>query len=298
MAVLAFAAVCAATPPAPPQPIAQNAVAQCASSVGPHQKTSKTDPQTRVYGAQQGFVILSYQVVNLGNYGHTTEQWTSQPPGSYVTSNQMASAYNAAFSLVSNSNLSGYGSTALNAALTNSYNLTSSYAYSISSSFGSISLITNAWGNGQFNFNGGSACTLSLNVVLLPVEPCMLNAQAFNTWLMGWTENSIRAARLHQTGLVWDQQVASLAAPISRALTNISQLAAGDADRDLAAQHAKVSATLGWPLTDSAGLKALPSLKSSTYVAGMQLPPQPHPTPLTETQVRVEIREILNGDEK
>src|SRR3954466_15832486 len=92
-----IAAISAAQVTPPPLPVSQSNVAQCNSHVGPWTKKKIEDPHQMVYGPQSGWTILSYNVVDLGEYGDTSENWTSQPAGTYVSSTSFTSTFNDAF---------------------------------------------------------------------------------------------------------------------------------------------------------------------------------------------------------
>lgn len=218
-ALLALSSVSHAQFSAPPPPVTQHAVAKCESRIAGNTRKSRSDPEMKVYGPQAGWTILSYNVVDLGEFGTEVEGYTSAPAGNFVSHYDMANAYQSAFNLAVTANIPSVIEAEITTALTTSYNQSSSYNASLSSSFGNITLNTNAWGQGLFQ--GGSYAGLSLDVVLMQVEPCMQNAAAFRSFIMTWTTNAIAAAKKKATGIEWARLLASCHANFSRGLLQI-----------------------------------------------------------------------------
>jgi hypothetical protein len=166
-------------------------VARCNSRIGSFEKTSKEDPQQQVYSPQSGWAIVSYHVVNEGDFGVTSYNWSSVPGNYTFSSNtEVKSAYDDAINLAIKAGVKGKDLADLKASLTTSYNAYNSYHNSISASQGTVILKTNAHGRGRA-VDKGSQVAIHLDVVEIPIDANMRTAAQFKTFVRTKTEQAI-----------------------------------------------------------------------------------------------------------
>jgi hypothetical protein len=258
----ALSAVADATQvPTPPTPVFHSRVAQCQSNIPGNTSNTHSDPHQVVYGPQAGWVIFDYSAYDMGSYGNETENWSSAPAGSFVSSSDFQTAYSAAYAAVVSANIPSVIQADINASLTTSYSVNSAYAMSLASSFGNITLSTNATGqnHGFSQFQAGSAATLDLDVWLLQVVPCMAGGPQFRNFLLSWTTNAIAAAKAKIARQEWLQLLAS---SYNHQLVGLAQMAIHSptkVDPTLQRLVAITAETMGWPNIDiAADAKKLP----------------------------------------
>lgn len=235
--------------------VCHSSVAQCSAHVPGNKLTSVHDHQQQVYGPQGGWVIYSYVVHVTQANGNHTEQYTSNPAGTFASSSGMTQAYNQAFNLVAGANLPPAVAAQINLALSNSYNTNVAYNNNLSSSYGNVTLTDDAQGTGIGG--AGSYSTQVLDVCLLPIEPSMANDAAFKTMLLTWTSHVIRQHQILKMP-DWIVFQARLIGPQVRGLESMAALSGAQLSPAFAKLVAETDKALGWkPVTKVHGMKGM-----------------------------------------
>jgi hypothetical protein len=275
-------------PPSPP--VIKTAVLQCQSRVQNNSSATKSDPQTQTYTAPTGFVILSYNVVDRGHSGKETETWTHTQVGNLVSDADFTSAYQKAFATALSENLPGSQKNGLLATLANSYNTNLAYKSALATTYKSIQLQTNAWGQGSFK--EGSSASLSLDVMLLQVGPSTPGSD--RSFIITWCDLAWGDGGNPSHVVAWQNYLAISTAGSTVGLGYLDAFSLkGTHILTMQQIVSSTCATVGWPAIDlSAVAKKAAAWNSSTVPSGNKVIQEFVPVKLIPKQVVTKLNTV------